>query len=387
MAITYKQLQSVIAKRTGIDEETVAKRLKHIVADIRKAAASDEGCVLEGFGTFLMKDGELTFAPDEEFALEVNYKYAGMTPIQIMEGFDKKATKKDKKEEKTASDVAKKQSDEKTAQVSDSKPTETDSNDPLAKLRALAEAGKKTTSDKKEASGDQPATKKEAPEISEKKTVSAAPSIEKQEKPSVAENKASKVAASKPEVTAESQATPEKAKTRKMPELPSQRKKDDSKTLVLVAAMLALLLLGGLITWLVRSGASVEPPPAPNLIENGIAVPPGATRSAEGAVSTPEVPQTTHIPQYGLKGSYQAMDSYFTIVLYSLQNRERAEQEKNKFTTEGYRSALHEARTADGMVLFRVTVGQFSSVANAQASIPQLPQRYQDNNFITRIRS
>ncbi|MDX1590508.1 MAG: SPOR domain-containing protein [Balneolaceae bacterium] len=88
---------------------------------------------------------------------------------------------------------------------------------------------------------------------------------------------------------------------------------------------------------------------------------------------------------YGLRGelSEEANDGY-SIVLHSLRQEANAESIAADLDAEGYR-VLVTRRTVNGQNVWRVSVGQFETIANAQEAALTLPSPYNSNNFIQRI--
>jgi hypothetical protein len=88
---------------------------------------------------------------------------------------------------------------------------------------------------------------------------------------------------------------------------------------------------------------------------------------------------------YGLRGalSEEANDGY-SIVLHSLRQEASAESIAADLNADGYR-AMITRRTVDGQSVWRVSVGQFETIADAQEAALTLPSPYNSNNFIQRI--
>lgn len=104
---------------------------------------------------------------------------------------------------------------------------------------------------------------------------------------------------------------------------------------------------------------------------------------AEEPVSPEE---TVENGQYGLTGNVEGAEPAYTLVLYSLTDRQRASSEQQELRELGYRVTLSEATLGDGAVVWRVGVGEFATPDDAVQARSELPERYQDNNFVARVR-
>lgn len=92
-------------------------------------------------------------------------------------------------------------------------------------------------------------------------------------------------------------------------------------------------------------------------------------------------------PQYGLKGvSNPASNDGFTIVIYSLSKRQNAIAKQNELTADGYRVLVVEIPSKQYGKLWRVSLGQFSSLRDAAIAAEKLPPTFLENYFITKIK-
>jgi len=88
---------------------------------------------------------------------------------------------------------------------------------------------------------------------------------------------------------------------------------------------------------------------------------------------------------YGLMGGVADVDAGgYCIVLFSLTNESRADRMIAVLSDEGYKTVKMIRITGDGS-LYRVAVGQFLSVEEAQAAAELLPEPYRSNHFVTRL--
>lgn len=119
--------------------------------------------------------------------------------------------------------------------------------------------------------------------------------------------------------------------------------------------------------------------------ENIAQTTPGNTTSAE--LSSPPIVSESSNSSYGLMGPEDEMlEGAYTIVLHSITNAERARQEVDKLTEEGYKTTLWDVVLEDSRTWWRIGVGQFQSVSAAVQAVQELPQAYRERNFIIRIR-
>lgn len=85
MHIDQQKLVELLVETSGMDEKEVEKRIKELVKDIRQAIDGGDGYEIPGFGMFTGFGSVLTFIPSKELEMEINYKYAGMQPIELDE--------------------------------------------------------------------------------------------------------------------------------------------------------------------------------------------------------------------------------------------------------------------------------------------------------------
>lgn len=113
---------------------------------------------------------------------------------------------------------------------------------------------------------------------------------------------------------------------------------------------------------------------------------------AETADSTADRPTDVQISEsdtrnadYGLMGSqfYQNLSGY-TINVYSLEDQQRANRLRDHFTEDGYR-ATSSYDTVHGKEVWRVTLGQFRTIEDAESATRELPDGIDDNYFIRRF--
>lgn len=85
MHIDHSKLVELLAEAAGISTDNVEKQLAELVAEIKQAIADGDAYEVEGFGIFSGIGNNIIFIPSEELSTEINYKYAGMEPIEMDE--------------------------------------------------------------------------------------------------------------------------------------------------------------------------------------------------------------------------------------------------------------------------------------------------------------
>jgi len=79
------------------------------------------------------------------------------------------------------------------------------------------------------------------------------------------------------------------------------------------------------------------------------------------------------------------IESGYTIVVHSLRVEQKAENRRQNLQQAGFRALVNQAMV-EGTTYYRVGIGQFETVESAQQAISDIPQEFQDNNFIKRIK-
>lgn len=92
MLIDREKLIDLLVERTGEDRAHMAQQLSELVAKIDAITKDGKKYTIQRFGTFYREEGELQFFPAQELATEINYKYVGMKPIELMEPYKERET-------------------------------------------------------------------------------------------------------------------------------------------------------------------------------------------------------------------------------------------------------------------------------------------------------
>lgn len=89
MHIDHSKLVELLTEASGLEQETVEKYLLELVTEINEALEEGEAYEVDGFGVFSRIGENTLFIPADDMATEINYKYAGMSPILLDDDRDK----------------------------------------------------------------------------------------------------------------------------------------------------------------------------------------------------------------------------------------------------------------------------------------------------------
>jgi cell division septation protein DedD len=361
MTAESETLLSLLVQKTGQSEEEVQQKLQELTARIEEAAAGTKSSFhIEGLGTFTAGGGELKFKPSEKLETEINYRYAGMPPIELVEAF-----------KETGSGVP---------VVQPSEPSESPKGD--------------------QQSDDRTAEPQETEEIEEKvKEEEAAAAPETDEGVPASFKKAEEQEADAPDTEDEKKVPKEKKKK----EYALQRKNRGKGLWVAAAAIFIIVILAlGWLFFSQRSSFKKEGPQqqraAPfdsaktqNLSEKqekdttqGRDL--AAKKSTDLSIEKAGANEPTS-SKYGLMGSQnRQIDDAYTIVIHSFRLKTTVKKIAKNLHDKGYRTVIfHGAKDED--IYWRVGVGQFKTIKDAQKAVKKLPEDYQNPqaHFIHRI--
>ncbi|MEX0661447.1 MAG: SPOR domain-containing protein [Balneolaceae bacterium] len=371
MKINKEKLVELLVEKTEMEKAEIESQLNELIKRITSAAERGKALEIKGFGLFYFdENGDLKFDPADELKTEVNFKYAGMEPVELKPPRD--TSKEDSGEPVSDDDIfgiedeliAEEESkgeinfDEFNHDKSDDSDDEDDN--PFA---SLLEDAASSIEDKDE---------KEV-----KKTGTA---------PNVSSTK--KSAQKEPKKNASS--------AKKKPKSTGQK---DPVMMVVFILLGVVVLAGGYFIindylnapeQSANANMQVQTEEPPAVAEQDLTE---VEPEAEDTVEDPEPveesaeDETPDIPTYGLYGDIiDAGNNGYTIVLHSLRSESHANEIAGELKDDGYRSMVN-GRTVDGRAVFRVSVGQFPSISDAQAEAAELPAPYNEQNFIQRIRN
>lgn len=387
MTIDKEQLISLLIDKTGLERDKVENQLQELVKRIQQAAEKGKSFKVEGLGTFQMQEGDLQFEPTDILETEINNKYAGMKPIELIGAF-----KEPDGEEIPDMDNQQDDQDKVWAFDGDAVERAEPAEEPLME-----------TSDAEDKVDQEP--EQEAEEDFES---------ESQEHDKPDEDLEEQFA----EVTEEDDRVAEEPKeTETEKEEPAEvaveEEPDDPIGRFLVAAIVVIAIgLGG---WLVYdiglSSTSERSSQASTSAKQTANIPAQQTRDTQNEQTSSNQPSTQNQPEdqvnsepdeelevttqegaddeqptYGLRGTLNNnIDSGYTIVIHSLRVEQKAENRRQNMREAGFRALVNRA-TVNGTTYYRVGIGQFETVESAQQAIPDIPEEFQDNNFIKRIK-
>jgi len=323
-------LAKLIADKSGMSRQNAQKQLDELAAAVKSAVNEGEAFEIEHFGTFKKEQDTIVFVPDEVLQTEINQKYVGMRPIELMGSFRE------------------------TVAAQPTEQVETAPPEPGIPMETAPKNG-----------SEPPIEQSESAAIAEIETKE-----EQKESPRSAEKEIKKKAGAENETGLTS-------------------------IILIVLAIIAALILAG---WLLfdMGVISNNETSKPEAVNNPQAVSNKKRHEetedlerASLAVSNTEATDkpnkanpTNEESVFGLRGEVQpeVKDSY-TIIVHSLWQKKRALHAFDSLKTEGYRTVMKKARV-NGRLYWRVGIGQFKTIKDAQKAIKNLPEPFKSNNFI-----
>jgi hypothetical protein len=89
---------------------------------------------------------------------------------------------------------------------------------------------------------------------------------------------------------------------------------------------------------------------------------------------------------FGLEGESRVIQGrVFSIIVHSVPNQNDANRARNEIVALGLRSLVVEARGPQGQRTYRVGIGQFPSIEEAERALLFLPEPYRSRNFVARV--
>lgn len=350
MKIEKSKLTERLAEKSGLAPDEAEKHLKELIEQIQETAQKGKALEVKGLGLFYRsEDQELVFEPADEFATEVNYQYAGMEPVEVGTGKSSPGQSVAKKEPYDIANAGK--------SSGESVKKGTKPSDKSGKGNASERGGEKTKKEKKPASGQK---------------------------------------------TASIQSPGSRRRVAKSGKDPIM----NLVYTVITIAVLAVTLI--YVLDLNETGPGPEPavseetttsgeqvdsgpeqPVQPESSPNEPAEPSSEQVGTEGSIegrSNEEAEETSAeelaASQYGLMGeTIELEERYYTIVLHSMSQKLRAEEEAGRLRENGYRDVLYRVDSEDHGTMWRVGVGQFETIDAAQQAAQELDKPF----FIGRI--
>lgn len=396
MTVNRSSLVELLVQKTGLEQDQVEEQLNLLIEKVKKEIEKGNDYQAGGLGTFSLEDGDIVFQPEENLATEINYKYAGMKPIELIGAFKEVSGEEVSRQEPEISPISD------VEQYSEELASEEE--EPAEELSASVDHVEENTGGIAE---EEPVEhKEEVPDIPEPAADESTEEVEKE-----SEKKAEPVL-SKPEPEAEAESTQKKFRPKKKEE------KADPIGKILVAAVIVMAI--GVSGWMFydlgyfdngttnstentiqESSAAqnmnvIEEEPA-NSEDNKSGGDSVSTGSVAGGNESSEQNEPNSISNvssiaeesrqsiYGLRGgaSPRVEDGY-TIVVHSLRDEAKVRSLNEQLQQEGYRTVISKASIMD-TTFWRLGLGQFKTIKDATEASQQLPDPYRSNHFIKRI--
>lgn len=425
MKLSHEELISKLASSLVVDAKDAEAALDAWIENILKETGENKATHVPGLGTFRKKGPDMEFVPDEKLAIEVNHKYAGMNQIEVSPSFLRKIQEKDKggeaEEEDDPFGIPEEDESPEQALLSD---------DPEATYPTSSDTGQDITgfiTDDKEESP------KELPEEPEKGKEKEPAEEHEEELPEEFQEQPETEPDEDP--VEEPDKEPEQDPVREQEEeigkeLEQELEKEsggDAKekksyaiwfipaAAVIIAAILLYFHFDGLqldrqfrdeqeqrreqeeVAALQDEPSEHQVGPLPDEEEEADEPeemvpepePDPAEEEPEPVSEEPDPAEADTDDQlpFGLTGpEEEVLIGAYTIVVHSLHNEKKAQIEHDRLAERDFKATLWQATLADGNKRWRVGIGQFETVSEAEEAISELPEPYRSNNFIIRMR-
>lgn len=384
MIIDKGKLIALLVEKTGQPKAEVEEQLEKLKERIRNVAKSGGAFEVRGFGTFTGQNGMPGFEPSEQLKTEINQKYAGMKPIELMEPF-----------KETGAGIPVEESTEEPA------PPELE--EPEEKAPKPIEEPEEEEIPEPEEPSAPVEPEQEPPVESGKEPVTSEPEEEQPVAASVEEDEPSKT---EEEPAPDPQERPPEKKKSAQPKYktPAFAERNNNKwstiffTAIIVIGLLAAgwaMFDAGVFTDSAggnENGASPDTagitgvPPTTPAVGDTADTADNLEQNARDTVSSNSGTQMESTGSvYGLKGTVteEGQDGY-TIVIHSFRLRSTVQEIADSLAQENYRTLLIDGRVS-GETRWRLGVGQFETIEDAKSALEQLPRSVRSNYFITRI--
>lgn len=421
MKIDKEKLIELLVDKTGMDQPSVEEQLDQLIKRIVDAAERGKALEIKEFGLFYFdSDGDLKFDPSDELSTEINFKYAGMEPVEIKSARDSAPV-----EEEPAKPSEKPfEQEPESSEEESNPPIDEETKKELDEIFGLDDSSTKS-SDSENDFDEYEEPPSDEPIISKPHKVDrdidpfsgllgdASSKIDKKPEELPDEKDIGlpifgmddTESETESDIFAESEPEPENKKSEPVKPAASVKKTEkpqtskDPITVVMSVVLVFVLVAAGFFMIPILFQQSDEPeveqtaeqPIATDITETLTPVEP----QEEVEVTQDEVndeiePEPEIVPDqstYGLTGALvDAANDGFSIVLFSFANEERARAQATELAERDYR-VLVSPRTVNQNTTWRVSVGQFPSISDAQAAATDLPSPYNSNNFIQRIQT
>lgn len=408
MTIDKDKLVDLLVDKTSMNREEVKTQLDQLIERILDAAKRGKALEIKEFGVFYFDEqGELRFDPSDELSTEISFKYAGMKPVELKPERDTSIPEdideiEDDAEEAGVEEVGDEDDDEEMFPD----PFGEADTDEGEESKPVFGAESEETEDEEESPFDFDDEETDDDLISDPFSDE---SLEQEEEPQAVDQKeesATKIADIKPTASRR-----------------PVKRRDNTGIFILIAIVIIAVLIGAYFYYVsLQSQSSVDPmESSPTQMEYGVNEN-GNTGSNQTDLTTSQAAnqetaqnqeassteqadanqgtEQGNVPNnavpvsqtdqdlFGLMGSVveEANDGY-SIVVHSFRNEENAQEAANQLRTDGGYRVIVNSRTVYENQVWRVSVGQFETLSDAQQATTRLPNPYNTQNFIQRIRT
>ena len=422
--MSANDLISLLVQKLGIDEQEAQGMVSDWIQHLGSELSTSGKANLPGIGTLLLDDGKIQFELDPGFAMEVNYRYLGMKPIVVsddiniglkepeaeddpeVETVDEEVVQADELEEGSREDTVEDtvgaivDADEEfedevteTAETTEDEVTET----------AEVEKAGEESGDDDEVDDREDEVETEMGEVDEEEETDEEQESDDEESRDADDDDELEEPEELDEATKERIA-------RRTAALRSTRKEKKSINLPLWAGVGVIIIAAIVAGWqfylrpvvqnpavLVGSSENVAPTVSDEdslLVEIPDLLP--STKEEVPEVKDTIVSAPLHVtsaknipadqPKYGLMGVVDSRaNNGYTLVLFSLSNRQNAMEKYQLYKDQGYRSLISPVNSERYGLMWRVSIGQFATVNDALSAASELPNDLSNDYFITKI--
>lgn len=417
--MSTNDLISLLAQKLGIDEQEAQLMVSDWIQHLGSELSTSGKANLPGIGTLLLDDDKIQFELDPGFAMEVNYRYLGMKPIVVsddiniglkepeveddleVETVDEEVVQADELEEGSGKDTVEKTEETIAAEDQEFEVAETadvveDEVAETAETVEVEKAGEESgddeeVDDKEETDEEQESDDEESRDADDDEPYETDDEDFAEEPEELDEAIKERIA-------------------RRTAALSSTRKEKKSINLPLWAGVGVIVIAAIVAGWQFYLRPVVQNPAV--LVGSSENVVPTVSDEDSLLVEIPDLPPSTKEevpevkdtvvsaplnvtsaknipadqPKYGLMGvvDSRANDGY-TLVLFSLSNRQNAMEKYQLYKDQGYRSLISPVNSERYGLMWRVSIGQFATVNDALSAASELPNDLSNDYFITKI--
>lgn len=383
MTIDRDELINLLVEKTDMDRSSIEKQLDELTKRILDAAKRGKALEIKGFGLFYFDEtGDMTFRVSDQLDSEINFSHAGMEPVEIeppKQGAASSSTNLPLKKEDTKETLpAKKLEADKPKKTGET----ADADDIFGIGKTLSG---ETDSDKEDRDG---------PADSEPfgKLFQEGSDVEPEPKPKEKVKKAGTAA--------------KKSSTSPSPKKKAAVKKRDPMNVIIMVVLGGVFLFAAyfVFTEFLEPPEQGEPETAQQQ-DIEVEDPPVTAERDVTEATEPEEPEAEQVPEpqndpeplddpidevtttdpYGLYGDLADTEgTVYTIVVHSLGSQSVANRTADELRADGFRISIRETNV-DGETYYRVGIGQFPTIREAQQEASTLPEPYNNQNFIQRL--